>query len=279
MRSLKYALLDGNLSFARNKQVLLACLAVVAIGGSCNPAFGQWGTGTGGIYYDSGNVGIGTMTPVAPLQITSVSGQPAYMRLTGTGGAWAGIQFENTALSAPTYRWALYQGAGGEGGTALSFFNYTAYSDSVTITSTGNVGIGTDNPLNKLSVLGTIQANEVLVNTGWSDYVFAPGYRLAPLSEVAAYVKDHHHLPDIPSAAEVEEKGVKLGEVQAKLLAKVEELTLHMIEAEERSKKFEQENRGLQKRLEQLEIRYSGESQDHAIQAATTAGSNPVGRP
>ena len=93
------------------------------------------------------------------------------------------------------------------------------YTLSMSILRNGNVGIGTLNPLNKLSVNGTIQAKEVLVNTGWSDYVFDPAYRLQPLSEVGEYIQEHRHLPGIPSEAEVKEKGVNVGEMQSKLLA------------------------------------------------------------
>ena len=107
------------------------------------------------------------------------------------------------------------------------------------ISNTGNVGIGTTTPTSKLSVNGTIQAKEVIVNTGWSDYVFSPTYRLKPLSEVAAYIHENHHLPDIPSEGEVRETGVSLGEMQSKLLAKVEELTLHMIRERERNDRLE----------------------------------------
>jgi hypothetical protein len=110
----------------------------------------------------------------------------------------------------------------------------------------GNVGIGTISPQNALWVNGTVQAKEVLVNTGWSDYVFAPDYYLAPLMDVAAYIKANQHLPGIPSPAEVEKNGVSVGGVEAKLLEKIEELTLHMIEAEQR-------NRELERRLAQLE--------------------------
>jgi hypothetical protein len=96
-------------------------------------------------------------------------------------------------------------------------------------------------------VNGTIGAKEVIItNTGWSDYVFRPGYRLRPLSEVNAYIHAHHHLPDIPSEAEAMAKGVGVGEMQAKLLAKVEELTLHMIQQEK-------ENRELRDRIARLE--------------------------
>ena len=120
-------------------------------------------------------------------------------------------------------------------------------------------GIGTTSPQNPLSVNGIIQAKEVIVNTDWSDYVFAPDYRNRPLAEVAAYIQENHHLPGIPSAKEVEEKGVSLGDMQAKLLAKVEELTLHMIQAEERNNRLDRQNRELQERIARLETRGPGE--------------------
>jgi len=122
--------------------------------------------------------------------------------------------------------------------------------------STGNVGIGTTAPPYKLAVKGTIGAQEVIVTStsGWSDYVFDADYKLAPLSDVAAYVKDKHNLPDIPSAADVKEKGVSLGDMQAKLLARIEELTLHMIETEKRSDRLEAENLSLKQRITLLEV-------------------------
>jgi hypothetical protein len=103
-------------------------------------------------------------------------------------------------------------------------------------------------------VNGTIGAKDVIVtNTGWSDYVFRSGYRLRPLSEVNAYIQANHHLPDIPSEAEVKEKGVSVGEMQTKLLAKIEEITLHMIQADDRNNRLEQQNRELQERIARLE--------------------------
>ncbi len=111
----------------------------------------------------------------------------------------------------------------------------------------GFVGIGTNNPASALAVNGTVTAKEIVVtNTGWADFVFQPSYRLRPLSEVSKFIRANNHLPDIPSEAEVKAKGVSVGEMQAKLLAKIEELTLYMIQAEE-------SNRHLQQRLIQLE--------------------------
>jgi hypothetical protein len=123
-----------------------------------------------------------------------------------------------------------------------------------TVLGNGNVGIGTTAPQYKLAVNGTIGTKEVTVtSSGWADYVFKPEYKLKPLSEVRAHIKKHGRLPEIPSETEVREKGVSLGEMQVKLLAKIEELTLHMIQAEERNNRLERQNQELQARMARLE--------------------------
>lgn len=113
----------------------------------------------------------------------------------------------------------------GHGG--IKFF--TAAQCRLGITSAGNVGIGTDSPRNKLDVAGTIRATEVKVETGWADFVFDKDYRLLSLEDVESHINEYKHLPDIPSEAEVKKNGVSLGEMQAKLLQKIEELTLYVI--------------------------------------------------
>jgi len=95
----------------------------------------------------------------------------------------------------------------------------------------GNVGIGETNPQSKLAVNGTVTTKEVVVtDVGWSDFVFEDDYALMPLEEVERYIDEHGHLPEIPSAAEIQANGAKLGEMQAKLLQKIEELTLYLME-------------------------------------------------
>lgn len=96
----------------------------------------------------------------------------------------------------------------------------------------GNIGIGTTNPDQKLTVKGKIHAEEVIIdlNVPLADYVFKPEYKLMPLDELEQFVKTNNHLPEIPSASEVEKDGLSLGEMQNKLLQKIEELTLYTIE-------------------------------------------------
>ena len=104
------------------------------------------------------------------------------------------------------------------------------------IANGGNVGVGTLIPDKELTVNGTIHAKEVLVdNLGpLADFVFKPTYKLMSLYEVEQYVNANRHLPEIPSASEVEKKGLNLGEMQNKLLQKVEELTLYIIEQQKK---------------------------------------------
>jgi len=104
-----------------------------------------------------------------------------------------------------------------------------------------NVGIGTTNPDQKLTVKGKIHAEEVIIdlNVPVADYVFAENYPLMPLHKVEQFVKVNNHLPEIPSATEVKEKGLSLGEMQNKLLQKIEELTLYVIEQNKKIEKLE----------------------------------------
>jgi len=100
---------------------------------------------------------------------------------------------------------------------------------------------------------GKLKAKEVEVTlANWPDFVFDKDYNLLSLSEIEQYIKQNHRLPNIPSAKEIEENGVNLGEMQGKLLLKIEELTLYTIEQQ---KLIE----GLEKRLSEIENKKGGE--------------------
>lgn len=95
----------------------------------------------------------------------------------------------------------------------------------------GNFGVGTSNPKNKLDVNGTIHSREVKVDVnGWSDFVFKKEYKLPTLEEVENHIAEKGHLENIPSEEEVLKNGINLGEMNAKLLQKIEEITLYMID-------------------------------------------------
>lgn len=116
-------------------------------------------------------------------------------------------------------------------GIRLVTHDGSTYKERLRVLSNGKVGINTKNPTYQLSVNGTIGAHEVNVTTsGWADYVFDTGYELRPLKEVEQFIRENGHLPNVPSEKEVLDNGVNLLEMNVKLLEKVEELTLYIIE-------------------------------------------------
>jgi hypothetical protein len=93
-----------------------------------------------------------------------------------------------------------------------------------------------------------IVTEELVINlqANWSDYVFAKDYKLRPLSEVKSFVEKNSHLPEVPAAAEIAENGVLTGEMLNIHMKKIEELTLYLIQMEERIKELEVQNKSLQ---------------------------------
>ncbi len=115
---------------------------------------------------------------------------------------------------------------------AWGWGNTNAFNETMTFyTGSGQLGIGTTNlGAYRLSVNGNIRSKEVVVETGWADYVFNKKYPLRSLEEVEQYIQQYNHLPNIPSAKEIEQNGLPLGDVQKRMMEKIEELTLYVIE-------------------------------------------------
>ena len=178
-------------------------------------------SGVGG----TGNVGIGTGTPLARLHIAGNA------KIDGNNTLEFGAGVPGKEVSAGKIGYQSFGtftaldivGAGTGANRKIKFWNEGGASFS------GNVGIGTDNPTFKLSVLGTIRSTEVVVETGWADYVFDNAYQLPLLSDVEKFIQENKHLPGIPSAAEIEKNGLQLGDTQKKMMEKIEELTLYVI--------------------------------------------------
>jgi len=120
-------------------------------------------------------------------------------------------------------------------------------TEKLRIRSDGFIGIGTNSPKYKLDVLGTIRAQEVLVNMGGADFVFEKDYRLMPLGELERFVNANKHLPEVASATDMHKNGSELGDLNSKLLQKIEELTLYVIRQEKKMQALEKKVQTLSK--------------------------------
>lgn len=110
-----------------------------------------------------------------------------------------------------------------------------------------------------LGIRGTLISNEVIVKVGgWADFVFENDYKLPTLTEVANHIKEKGHLKDVPTVADVAKNGISLGDMNSKLLQKIEELTLYAIAQEKKIDELQSLNAKfieLQEKLEKLELK------------------------
>lgn len=193
---------------------------------------------------DIGHIGLGTANPLDALHMMDPDYPFIFLDVTTTNGN-AGVTFlENSA-----YRgWIYYNG--GNDQVVINAESGGGSRPDLVVKSDGRVGIGTSAPATgyALSINGKAVCTEVLVDNvvNWPDYVFSENYSLMNLSELEKSIKENNHLPGIPAAAEVENSGVLLGDMQKKLLQKVEELTLYTIEQDKQI-------RELQNKIEALE--------------------------
>jgi hypothetical protein len=210
------------------------------------------------IFPATGSVGVGTTSPSAILHVNpslsaasaikigapNTSGNINVPLNASTGGynidfyTWRDIYTDQIGARVRAERINLYR----ENNALiqamdLAFYTSTgmdagSLTERMRISGRGDMGIGTsDTKGYKLAVNGNIRAKEVKVEAAnWPDFVFSKDYVLPTLTETEKHIREKGHLPGIPSASEVEKNGIELGDMNKKLLQKIEELTLYLIE-------------------------------------------------
>lgn len=200
---------------------------------------------------DNGNIGIGTTNPGNKLQIAdgaddaSSYGSVQIIRATNPGDYRFHLAFVRSSQ--------MVSGIGYVSGTnTLGIWAGVNTNSTVPLISflqNQSVGIGTVNPQSLLAVKGTVTAQKVIVTqTGWADYVFDSSYRLRSLDTVENFIQDNKHLPDVPSAKQIETEGSDLADNQRILLQKIEELTLYIIRQNKKIESMQADIDGLKKK-------------------------------
>ncbi len=203
----------------------------------------------------SGNVGIGTNNPTRKLHVYHNEPDQTGLIIQGNtintdnAGHYVGITLDGDYGDATGNNSQIrsYSNLHNFWGSSLTFYTTSNSApfgvlERLRINASGNVSIGTADPKGyKLAVAGSMIAESVKVKLqgAWPDNVFAKSYILPTLQETEAHIKEQGHLPGIPSAEEVKTNGVDLGDMNAKLLQKIEELTLYIINQDQRISKLE----------------------------------------
>lgn len=236
------------------------------------------GDGDGeGLYINNlGKIGVGTYYPIAQLQVngggnevlgrfkSGYSSLNIGQSITGGGlGVWGSTYMGFNLRHDADNQWKTeYDGA--SNGAAMIYG--TSGGDLIFTCVSTNPAIGgiqqlTDQQIKDNSKMilrsdGRLKAIEVVVKTNvWSDYVFSDDYSLMRLDQIEKYIKEHKHLPDVPSEAEILKKGINLGQMDAILLAKIEELTLYVIELKKENEEMRVDNGEMKNEIEKLKRR------------------------
>jgi len=188
---------------------------------------------------------------------------PGYgIGVAGTGG-YMGLYGWSDATSYTGYGYGVYGYATGSTGVRIGVYGYASggttnwagyFAGDAYVSSDLRIATTTQATGYALSVNGKVACEEVLVEdlTNWPDYVFAKDYKLLSLEELEQSIKENNHLPGLPSASEIEDNGLMLGDMQKKLMEKVEELTLYTIQQGKLISELQQKMENLEKENENL---------------------------
>jgi hypothetical protein len=208
------------------------------------------------IFNSGGNIGIGTPSPKAKLEIRESDNTNGLKirHINETQEAWGlniGQGSDLTGYISIGGR-DLIIGAGWDKTITIGVAQFSQYGGKVVFPG-GTVCIGTTQaPADcKLAVKGIVRAENFLVTnvSGWPDFVFASNYNLRSLTEVEAFINQNKHLPNVPSEKEVKADGYDVSEMNAKLLQKIEELTLYLIEINKEVQTLKKENIELKEKV------------------------------
>lgn len=188
--------------------------------------------------------GIGTINPEVELHVYDPGF--TYVKVESGIGNDAIIQLTDNPSGTADSSWTIRNDGSFDNRFQLRYNN----SSKLVLTRAGNMAIGTSTPANgyRLSIDGKIIAEELRVQTSaaWPDYVFNHDYDLMPLEILDQSIKENGHLPGIPKAEVIDAEGFDTGEMQRKMMEKIEELTLYLID-------LKKENDKLKDRIEKLE--------------------------
>ncbi|GHE56688.1 hypothetical protein GCM10011340_09560 [Roseivirga thermotolerans] len=179
-----------------------------------------------------GRIGIGTNTPTASLDINN-----GILKVRG-----------NSSLGQESARFIVDTGT--SSGHVLMVLRNTPNGEVLRVNGSGSMILNGDLESKKVKVTQT--------PGNWPDYVFSSDYKLRPLNELEHFIMQNQHLPEVPSAQEIEANGQDLGDIQAVLLKKIEELTLYTIEQEKRLQTSDARFQALDSKYQKLESENNG---------------------